>query len=119
GDLAGGGRLLAVLDGQGEEVDALAGGAVGDGGDEHHRVAVADDDGAVGLLGELTRLDRQLLAAELDALFDIHGNSLLPARGAARFARGRAFASPRDRHGRRDARARKRERRAGTRGRRR
>ena len=38
-----------------------------DGGDEHHRVAVADDDRAVGLLGHAAGLDAELLAADLDA----------------------------------------------------
>ena len=37
------------------------------GRDEHHRVAEPDDDGAVGLLGQLAGLDREGLAAEVSS----------------------------------------------------
>ena len=49
------------------------------GRDEDHRVAVADDDRAVGLLGQLAGLDRQRLLTELDVAFE-HTNA--SARGA-------------------------------------
>ena len=47
GEFAGGAELLAVVDGKREEVLAFARAVVDDGGAEHHRVALADDDGAV------------------------------------------------------------------------
>ena len=47
GELARGVDLLAVIDGEREEVEAFAAGA-GDGGDQGHRVAHPDDDGAAG-----------------------------------------------------------------------
>ena len=45
-EFAGGGGFFAVLDAQGEEVDAFAG-IAGDGGDQRHRVADADDNGSM------------------------------------------------------------------------
>ena len=36
------------------------------GGDEHHRVATADDDGAIGLLGQLAGFDGQGTGPEGD-----------------------------------------------------
>ena len=56
--------VLAVVHGEREEVDALAGAAGVAGRDEDHRVAHPDDDRAVGLLGPLASLDRQGTAAE-------------------------------------------------------
>ncbi len=50
-DLAGGVRLFDVLTGEREEVEAGALFAR-DRGDEHDALAVGDEDGAVGLLGE-------------------------------------------------------------------
>ncbi len=57
GDPAGGVGVLAVVDGQREEVGVLLGLLGEDGGGEHDGVAEADDGGAVGLLGELADLD--------------------------------------------------------------
>ena len=51
--------VLAVVDGQRQEVNAFAGAARAAGRDEHHGVAHADDHRAVGLLCPLARLDRQ------------------------------------------------------------
>ena len=45
--------VFAVVDGQRQEVDSFARIGRAAGGDEDHRVAVADDDGAARLLGEL------------------------------------------------------------------
>ena len=65
GDLAGGEDGLAVVDGEGEEVDAFPGGAVAH-GHEDHGVALADDDGAVGLLGDAAGLDGDGGVTQLD-----------------------------------------------------
>jgi len=43
GDLSGGGGLLEVVAGEGQEVDALARLRRGRGGDQDHGVAIADD----------------------------------------------------------------------------
>ena len=61
GELAGGVGLLAVVDDEREEVAAVVGLAF-DGGDQDHGVAVADDDGAVGLLGEFAGFEDEVLA---------------------------------------------------------
>ncbi len=58
--------VLAVVDGQRQEVDAFARVRRGTGGDEDHRVARAHDDGAVGLLGQPAGLDRQRLSPDSD-----------------------------------------------------
>ena len=63
GELARGIGLLAVIDGQGEEIEALPAGR-GDDGDQRHRVADSHDHGTAGLLGEMTGLDAQELAAD-------------------------------------------------------
>src|SRR5690606_37831303 len=58
---------------EGKEVDAFAriGGAAG--GDQHHRVAHADDDGAVGLLGELAGFNGETVPSDLDVtLLNVH-----------------------------------------------
>ena len=64
-DLAGGERLLDVVAGEGEEVDARALVAA-DGGDEDDALAVGDEDGAVRLLGEAARLEDERLAVDDD-----------------------------------------------------
>ena len=68
GDLAGGVHALFDVDGEREEVRPLAcfWSALGRG--QHHRVARADDDGAVSLLRELAGLEDDLLIA------DVHRN---------------------------------------------
>ena len=53
----------------------------GAGGDEDHRVARADDDGAVGLLGEPAGLDRDGSAA--DVKFRVYACVSLSLNGAA------------------------------------
>ena len=58
--------VLAVVDRQRQEVDALARVRRGAGGHEHHRVARAHDDGAVRLLGQPAGLDRQRLSPDGD-----------------------------------------------------
>ena len=57
GDLARRVHPLLDVDGQGEEVGPLPHASRRGGGDEHHGVADAPDDGAVGLHGELARLE--------------------------------------------------------------
>ena len=64
GDLPGGVGLLAVVDGQGEEVEVFPAGT-GAGGGEDLGLAVGDDAGPVGLAGDLTGLDGQRLARDL------------------------------------------------------
>ena len=65
-DLPGGVHLLLDVDGQREEVRVGAGLLPADGRREDHRVAGADDDCAVGLLGELAGLERDLATTDLD-----------------------------------------------------
>jgi hypothetical protein len=60
--LATGGKLLAVVHRQREEVGAFADLVRERGGGQHHGVAEADHNGAIGLLGETPRLDRHCLA---------------------------------------------------------
>ena len=64
GDLPGGVHALLDVDGQREEVRAFARLHPADGRREHHRLAGADDDRAVCLLGELAALECDLLAAD-------------------------------------------------------
>src|SRR5205814_6236936 len=65
-DLAGGVHPLLDVDGEREEVCALArlGAPLGCG--EHHRVASADDDSAVRLLREMAGFEADLLVPNLD-----------------------------------------------------
>ncbi len=66
-DLSGGVHALFIVDGEGEELDALAGvGTCGNGG-EHAGVAVPYEDGAVGLACELACFKRELPPAQLHA----------------------------------------------------
>ena len=66
GDLPGGVHALLDVHRQREEVDVAQ--AARDGGREDHRVALADDDGAGGLLGHPAGLKRDL------ATRDLHGD---------------------------------------------
>ncbi len=63
GDLPGGVHPLLDVDREREEIGALAGLRPSLGGRQDHRLARADDDGAVGLLGELAGLEADVLAA--------------------------------------------------------
>ena len=65
GELARGVHALLEVDREREEVQVLGLLRRG-GGDEHHRVALADDDGAAGLLGQLAGLEHVLLAVQLE-----------------------------------------------------
>ena len=65
-DLAGGVHALLDVDGQREEVGALARLGASLGGGEHHRVASADDDSAVRLLREMAGFEADLLVSHLD-----------------------------------------------------
>jgi hypothetical protein len=69
-DLARGVHPLLVVDGEREEVGALAGLLGGDGRGQDDAVAVAHDDGAIGLLGELAGLHAEDLAADLGLMLD-------------------------------------------------
>ena len=70
GILPGGVHALLDVDGEGEEVDALTDALGGGGGDEHDGVADADDDGAVGLAGQLAGLEGQGLVGAADGTRD-------------------------------------------------
>src|SRR5690606_11024609 len=61
--------VLTVVHREGEEIDPLPRAAGVAGRDEHHRIAHAHDDGAVGLPGPLARLDAQRAAAERNLTF--------------------------------------------------
>src|SRR5205823_14014079 len=63
-DLARGVHPLLVIDGEREEVESLAG-LLGDRRGEHDRVTESNQDGAIGLLGQLARLQREALTADL------------------------------------------------------
>ena len=69
-DLAGGVHALLDVDGEREEVRAFARLRPALRRAEDDGLARADEDCAVGLLGDLARLERDLLAADLDG----HGN---------------------------------------------
>ena len=71
GDLARGVHPLLVVDGEREEVDPLAR-LGGDRRRQQHGVAIADEHRAIGLLGELARLEREGLAADFGLYFDCH-----------------------------------------------
>src|SRR5262249_56507597 len=58
--------LLAILHGEGKEVTAFHGPARRHHGGQHHRATIADDHGAVGLLGDLASFQRERTAVELD-----------------------------------------------------
>ncbi len=58
--------VLTVVDRQRQEIDAFARVRRRTGGHEDHGVARAHDNGAVGLLGQPARLDRQRLSPESD-----------------------------------------------------
>ena len=73
GDAADGVHLLLKVDGEGEEVDAVAGTGGRGGADQHAGVAVADHDGGVGELGELADLEGQRTAGELHFILVVAG----------------------------------------------
>ena len=64
GNAARGIGVFTVVDRQRQEINSFARARGVACGDEHHGVAHADHDGAVGLLGEAARLDRQGMGAE-------------------------------------------------------
>src|SRR5947209_2343638 len=57
---------IAVLDREREEVLGFLRGLRGDTGREHHRAAIADDDGSVCLFGNLAGLDGERPAVDFD-----------------------------------------------------
>ncbi len=66
GDLAGGIHLLLDIDGEGEEVGSLTRLAATDGRGEHDRGAAAHGDCTVGLAGQLSGREGDLLASDVD-----------------------------------------------------
>ena len=66
GNLAGRVHPLFDVDGEGEEINALPHALVGVGGDEHKGVADPAHDGALGLGGESSGLERQGLVGAAD-----------------------------------------------------
>ena len=88
GEASTGIGVLAVVDGEREEVDALAGLGIGGSGGENHVFAEADDDCAVGLLGKFSGFEGELFSAsEFDGNFcgfRLHRSSFVGAEGQAR-----------------------------------
>ena len=76
-DLPGGVHALFDIDGQREEVRAFARLCPALRRAQYNGVARPDDDCAVGLLGELARFERDLLAADFDGHRDRHPSGML------------------------------------------
>src|SRR6202012_4219739 len=83
GDLAGGERLLDVVTGEGEEVEAGTLVAA-DGGDEDDALAVRDEDGPVGLLGEAAGLEHEGPSVDGDGFTNEMGHGALALLSARR-----------------------------------
>ncbi len=64
GDASAGVGILAIVDGQGQEVRPAAGLVGAAGGDEHHRVVETYDHRTGGLFGDLAQFERKGLATE-------------------------------------------------------
>ena len=81
-DATGGERLLLVIHGEREKVLAGLGGPHADDGTQHDRLAVAGEHGAVGLAGDLARLQHQLAAAPIEFFAEVieHASFLAGAR---------------------------------------
>ena len=75
GDAPGGVHPLLDVDGEGEEVDALADALGGVGGDQDVGAADPGDDGALALVGELAGLEREGLVGAADGPRDVDGVS--------------------------------------------
>ena len=71
GELADGGGLLLVIDGQGKEVLAFLDGGGGNGADKHDGLAGSNDDGTVGELGDLAGLDGDGILADIGRDFNV------------------------------------------------
>ena len=88
GDASAGIGVLAVVDGEREEVDALAGLGIGGGGGENNVFAKAHDGRAVGLLGQFSSFKGELFSAgDFDGNFcgfRLHRSSFIWAEGHAR-----------------------------------
>ena len=83
-DLPGRVHALLDVDGEREEVRAFARFRPALGGAQHHRLACSNDDGAVGLLGQLAGLERDLLAADVDGHGNRHPGGVLGLNNAHR-----------------------------------
>ena len=75
--------IFAIVDGEREEVDSLARGVGMTRRDEHHGVALADDDRSVGLLGQFACLDGQGPLADLNLTL-VHNEPRLGSRSPVR-----------------------------------
>ena len=94
GDFAGGVEFFGELDGEREEIRACARFLSGARGHEDAGVAVADENGAVGLFGEFAGFDGEGFAAHFTRYFmNLHYNFL--ERSSARFALDSRFCSVR------------------------
>jgi hypothetical protein len=69
--------LLLVVDGEREEILARLDLAAADAGHQHHGVVHGHEHGAVGLAGDLSRLERHLVAAERKCLLDRFHDGIL------------------------------------------
>ena len=83
GDAARRVGVFAVVDRQRQEVDAFARVRRVAGGDEHHRVAEAHDDRAVGLLGQLAGFEGDGLGTDGDVT-RVHSLASMNARSGSR-----------------------------------
>jgi len=91
---SGGVGVLAIVDGQGEEVARhRARGHAG--GRQHHGVAEAHGAGAVGLLGQVAGLHDQAIGADGDFDSVLHQGSFVRSRRPGRQAGGRRPSAPR------------------------
>ena len=92
GNASAGIGVLAVVDGERKEVDALAGLGIGGGGGEDNVFAEAHDGGAVGLLGKFSGFNGELFSAcDFDGNFcgfRLHRSSFVWKKWAEGHARG-------------------------------
>jgi hypothetical protein len=87
GDLAGCKGLFLIVHGEREEIDSLSRFSRRHGGDEHHRVPIANQGGAVRLLGETAHFNGELPTVEVPFDDPHEHNSCTRSRHAARCER--------------------------------
>ncbi len=68
GNAAAGVELFLIVDGERKEIEPLAQALVDHGGNQYHRVGHPHQNGATGLTGDLARLQRDRMVAELETL---------------------------------------------------
>ena len=85
GNLAGGEGLLLIVNGKREEILAFSRRAGADHGTEHHGIAVARQDGAIRLAGDMAGFEAKRTAApfEFFTVYVKHGFSILPTAAAS------------------------------------